>query len=230
MARHNADLLHAVALAPDLVGRPAHGHEAWLDVLGAVQVGGRPVEAEPAHRHLQDGLGAPEDAARRWITLVEPLTHSWSLHALAGEEERDRAPERHSHSSRQAAQVKPEPNPAISTLSPGCSRSWSSASRRASGMVAVDVFPKRSMLIMTRSFGRPTRCAAASMMRRFAWCGTQRSMSSIVRPAASATADACRMKMSVANLNTSGPFMLMNGLASPAAYAPRGMSPHVILS
>src|SRR5215813_1938413 len=157
MARHHPNLLHAVALAPDLVGCPAHRHQAGLDVLSAVQVGCRPVEAEPAHRHLQDLFSSPEDTARGWIALVEPPAHAGPLHPLAREEQRDRASERHSHSSRQAAQVSPEPNPAISTLSPACSRSWSSASRRASGMVAVDVLPKRSMLIMTRSFGRPTR-------------------------------------------------------------------------
>src|SRR5215471_17005932 len=84
MASHHPNLLHAVALAPDLVGCPAHRHQAGLDVLSAVQVGGRSVEAEPAHRHLQYLLGAMEDTARGWITLVEPPAHAGPLHPWPG--------------------------------------------------------------------------------------------------------------------------------------------------
>src|SRR6266487_6096150 len=210
-------LLHAVALPPDLVGGPAHGHDAGLQVLRPVELLVGALEAEPAHRHAEHRLRPLEHAPRGRIALVEPQAHPRTLDALAGEQQCDRTAQGHSHSSRHAAQVRPEPNPAIRTMSPRCSRSSASASCSASGTVAVDVLPKRSMLTITFSIGRPTRCAAASMIRRLAWCGTQRSMSSMVLPAAAETACAWRMKMSVANLKTSGPFIPIRGAASFAA-------------
>ena len=45
----------------------------------------------------------------------------------------------------------------------------------ASGIVAAVVFPYRSRLITTFDSGSPSRSAAASMMRRLAWCDTNRS-------------------------------------------------------
>ena len=65
------------------------------------------------------------------------------------------------------------------------------------------------------------------MMRKFAWCGTHRSMSSSPTPAALQTSVAWRMKMSTANLKTSGPTISMNGIGSFAAYAPFSMLPQV---
>src|SRR5206468_2063593 len=81
----------------------------------------------------------------------------------------------------------------------------------ASGIEALEVLPYSSMLTATRSMGRPMRRAAASMMRKFAWCGTHRSISSRPTPAVLQTSVAWRMKMSTANLKTSGPTMSMNG-------------------
>ena len=56
------------------------------------------------------------------------------------------------------------------------------ASARARGMVAAVVLPNRSMLITILSGDKPNRSAALRMIRRFAWCETNRSTSSAPIP------------------------------------------------
>jgi hypothetical protein len=58
----------------------------------------------------------------------------------------------------------------------------STASASARGIDADDVLPVRSSTIAALDIGMPIFCAADSMMRTFAWCGTNRSMSSGWRP------------------------------------------------
>ena len=56
----------------------------------------------------------------------------------------------------------------------------------ASGMVAAEVLPEVMMSSATiASSRRPSAAASGSIMRRFAWWGTNTSMSAMVRPAAS---------------------------------------------
>src|SRR4029077_12722349 len=69
----DADVLEAVALAPHFVSRPAHGHDAWLDHVGAVELLDRTFEAQLAHRHLEQLLGALEYTAGRGVAFVEVL-------------------------------------------------------------------------------------------------------------------------------------------------------------
>src|SRR6266849_3418402 len=231
VAGGDAHVLEAVALAPHLVGRPAHRHHTWLDDLGAVQLLERAFEAEPAHGHLQDLFRPFENPASGRVAVVQVATHARFLHSLAGEQQRDRAVEAdhpvYIQVIKHAPQVSPEPKPASRTWSPLLTRPFRIASSSASGIEALEVLPYSSMLIATRSSGSPMRRAAASMMRKFAWCGTHRSISSSATPAVLQTSFAWRMKMSTANLKTSGPTMSMNGVASLAAYAPFSMLPHV---
>src|SRR5882672_8319899 len=209
VARRDADVLEPVALAPHLVCGPAHGHHAWLDDVGAVQFLDWAFKAQPANGHLQDLFGALEHLARRRVAVVKVLSHAGLLRALAREQQRDRACELYTHLRRVAPHVRPEPKPASKTWSPVFTRPSRIACSRANGIDALDVLPYSSMLIATRSRGRPIRRAAASMIRKFAWWGTHRSMSSSATPAFSQTSLACRMKMSTANLKTSGPTISM---------------------
>src|SRR5262245_57646351 len=76
-----------------------------------------------------------------------------------------------------APTVKPAPTEASRTRSPFFSLPEQSASFNASGIVAAVVLPKRSMLIITLSESSSRFSAAARMIRRFAWCDTNRSRS-----------------------------------------------------
>ena len=55
--------------------------------------------------------------------------------------------------------------------------------------------------------GRPTRLAAASMMRRLAWCGTKRSTSSALKPLRDRIPSVHSANIRTATLNTSAPFI-----------------------
>src|SRR4029077_11716040 len=95
--RGDAHVLQAVALAPHLVRRPAHGHHAGLDHVRSVQRLDRTLEAELPNWHLEDLLRALEHAARGGVAVVEVLAHARLLHALAGEQQRDRTVESYTH-------------------------------------------------------------------------------------------------------------------------------------
>ena len=82
------------------------------------------------------------------------------------------------HRSSALAQDMPAPMPQASTVVPSSRRPSSAASLSAIGIEPADVLPYRSMFTTTLSIGTPSRCAAASMMRRLAWCGTNTSTSS----------------------------------------------------
>ncbi len=93
----DAYVFESVALAPHLVGRPANRHHARLDDVGAVQVLDGALEAQPADRHLQDLLGPLERSTRRWIAVVQVLSHAGLLSSLAWEKQCDRAGELYTH-------------------------------------------------------------------------------------------------------------------------------------
>ncbi len=93
VAGSHAHVLEAVALAPYLVGSPAHSHHAGLDDLCAVELLERAFEAKPAHGHLQDLFRTLEHAASGRVAVVQVAAHAGLLHALAGEQQRDRAGE-----------------------------------------------------------------------------------------------------------------------------------------
>src|SRR5690348_18115256 len=59
----DADVLEAIAFAPDLVRRPANGHYTWLDDVGAVELLAGTFEAELAHRNFKQFLGRLEQPA-----------------------------------------------------------------------------------------------------------------------------------------------------------------------
>src|SRR5262245_59489292 len=101
--------------------------------------------------------------------------------------------------------VKPAPTDARSTRFPFLSRPLHTASFSARGMVAAVVFPKFSMLIITLLESMPSFSVADWMMRRFAWCETNRSISAGVRPLRSRTRRAISSVLRTANLNTVAP-------------------------
>src|SRR4029077_18526727 len=107
-SRHR-DVLESVALAPDFVRRPANGHDAWLDDVGAVELLHRALETQAPDRHLKDLLGAFEDLACRGVAIVQLAAHAERLDALAREEQSDRTCEAYTHFSRHAPHVSPEP-------------------------------------------------------------------------------------------------------------------------
>ena len=76
-----------------------------------------------------------------------------------------------------APRVKPAPNAANRTWSPGLMRPCSSISHKAIGMVAADVLAYFSILTATFSIGTLRKCASESMILKLAWCGRIRSMS-----------------------------------------------------
>ena len=67
-----------------------------------------------------------------------------------------------------AAQVKPAPNEARTTMSPMPKRFCCTASSKAKNTEAADVLPYRSILTTTRSGGNPNLLVAASIIRRLA--------------------------------------------------------------
>ena len=73
--------------------------------------------------------------------------------------------------------MKPAPNATIATLSPTLTRPSLTASASAIGTDAADVLPYLSRLTNILSIGRSRPLATASMIRMFAWCGMNRSMS-----------------------------------------------------
>ena len=66
----------------------------------------------------------------------------------------------------------------MTTLSPTWTRPSLTASARAIGTEAADVFPYLSRFTNIRSIGRPRPLATASTMRTFAWCGMNSAISS----------------------------------------------------
>src|SRR5437868_7058425 len=97
VAGRHAHVLEAVALAPNLVGRPAHGHHARLDHVGAIELFDGTFEAQLADRHLEDDLGTLVYPAGGRVAVVEVLAHARLLHPLTGEQKSDRARQRYSH-------------------------------------------------------------------------------------------------------------------------------------
>src|SRR5438477_11500907 len=94
--RH-ADVLQAIALAPDLVGGPANGHAERLDHIGPGELLDRPLEAQLSDGHLEHLFRALEDAPRRRVAVIEVLAHARLLHSLAWEEKRDWTGESYTH-------------------------------------------------------------------------------------------------------------------------------------
>ena len=82
-----------------------------------------------------------------------------------------------------APEVKPAPKATMTIRSPTLTRPSLTASARAIGTDAADVFPYLSRFTNIRSIGRSSPLATASMIRMFAWCGMNRSMSEGSRPA-----------------------------------------------
>src|SRR6476660_2363804 len=81
-----------------------------------------------------------------------------------------------------APTVKPAPTEASRSKSPSFKRLCSTASLSANGIVPPVVLPKRSILMTTFSCGMPSRSVADKMMRRFAWCETNKSISHGLTP------------------------------------------------
>ena len=97
VTRGDAYVFQAVAFAPHLVRRPADGHDARLDDVGAVQLLDRALEAKLADRHLQHLFGALEDAAGGCVPVIEVLTHAQPLDSLSRKEQRDGSGEIYAH-------------------------------------------------------------------------------------------------------------------------------------
>jgi len=127
---------------------------------------------QTAERPADRRVDRAERVARRWEALGEVAGHADLLGSLAGKEK-----DAH-HRRTTAPQVKPAPKLTSKTTIPGRSRPACSASTKASGIEADEVFPKRSTLMTTLSAGTPASPAVALMIRRLAWCGTRRSTSS----------------------------------------------------
>src|SRR5437016_6678962 len=70
------------------------------------------------------------------------------------------------------AHVSPAPNAPSMTSEPSLIRPWRTASSKAMGIEAADVFPYRSRFSIIFSGESPRRSATALRMRIFAWCGT----------------------------------------------------------
>ena len=102
------------------------------------------------------------------------------------------------HSIATAPEVKPAPKATKTIRSPTLMRPESTASARARGTDAAEVFPKRSTLTKIRSIGKPRPLATASMIRMLAWWGMTRSISSGWRPARSIAASAVDARVFVA--------------------------------
>ena len=68
-------------------------------------------------------------------------------------------------------------------MSPRLTRPSASAGASASGIDAVEVLPHSSMLVSVRASGIPVRLQIASIMRRFALCGTNQSTSAALSSA-----------------------------------------------
>jgi cytochrome P450 len=76
---------------------------------------------------------------------------------------------------------------------------------RASGMDAADVLPEWTMSVATLAWGAPSLPAIDSMMRRFAWCGTNAASSLGAIPAAAHARLATGCSAVVAQRNTAWP-------------------------
>ncbi len=71
--------------------------------------------------------------------------------------------------------MRPAPKAANRMVSPDFTRFARTASSMAIGIEAAEVFPTRSTFTYTRFGSIPNRTPTASMIRRFAWWGTNRS-------------------------------------------------------
>src|SRR5690625_24818 len=194
-------------------GGQAGSHERGLLVGGQLQFSCRSFEHE-VEQARQDSFGAFQHFAGCGAAVVEIAGHADRLGALPGEHGCVRAAHAPPQVRTQAAQVSPAPKETRSRSSPSSMRPSSSALRSASGMEAVELFPYSSTVTTTRSISSPSFWRAASMMRRFAWWGTNRLMSAGSRPAFS-TASRVDVSMTrTANLNTSRPFMYSESASS----------------
>src|SRR5882757_10064414 len=81
----------------------------------------------------------------------------------------------------------------------------------ASGILAADVLPDSMMSRATTAFSTPSLRASGSMIRRFAWCGTNAASSLGSTPAFSHTCRASGGNAYVAQRNTDWPACLMYG-------------------
>ena len=104
-------------------------------------------------------------------------------------------------------QVNPPPMASISTSWPGWMRPSAAASAKARGIEAAEVLAWRSTVTTTFSAGRPSLRPMASMIRRFAWCGTSQSMSAAVMPVAARASSTTSARRLTAWRKTSCPFM-----------------------
>ena len=103
------------------------------------------------------------------------------------------------HSIATAPEVKPAPKATMTMLSPTLTRPSLTASASAIGTDAAEVLPYLSRLTNIRSIGRSRPLATASMIRMFAWCGMNRSMSDGWRPDRSMAVSAVVASVRVAN-------------------------------
>ena len=112
--------------------------EGWLGGVGGLELVRRALEAEPAERHSEGGVGCLEDGPRRREGLCEILPHSRLLGALARKQQDD------VHGQNRTiidAQVNPAPNATRRTVDPSRTRPAWIASSSAMGIDAEEVLP-----------------------------------------------------------------------------------------
>ena len=161
------------------VKRDAGAQNGRLGIGGQTEFFLGPLKTEAGQGKAEGLIRLGEDLLCTWVHFGEILPHPDLLGSLAWKEKSDFShfspllsiSIRHvsiDHFSTAAPQVSPPPKPTRTSVFPFLMRPWCSASSKATGMDADDMFPKRSRLMITFSSDRPKRLTAASMMRMLA--------------------------------------------------------------
>jgi hypothetical protein len=108
-----------------------------LSDLRADELGLRPLETEPRKSETESLVRGAENLGRGGLDRREVFPHSGVLGALTGKQRRERPHQR----TALAAQVSPAPNAAIRMMSPRRTFPARTASSRAIGIEAAEVFP-----------------------------------------------------------------------------------------
>src|SRR6185503_5012322 len=163
-------------LGGDLQAGDAVDEQRGLAAVGAVELLGRPLEADLGEVELEDRRRAVEQLLRLGERGGQVLAHADGLGALAREEVGDPY-----HRSTTVPHVMPAPIALIRIRSPRFTRPARTASSSAIGIDAADVLPYSAMLMTIFSIGKPSRSATASIIRAFIWWGMKWVISVIFR-------------------------------------------------
>src|SRR5690606_29776659 len=144
-ALYSLSLHDALPICQDPVSGDADRQQRRLGVVREPQFLFRTLETEAAQRKAQGGVGFLEHFPGDSESLIQVPPHADGLRPLAGEHEGEQpahaVTSRPPHRMATAPQVRPAPKPTQTIRWPGWMRPASSASPRAMGIEAADVFP-----------------------------------------------------------------------------------------